>query len=286
MSIPIVGLVPGVAKLVETVRQFHADWTSDKKIVRDATAQAEAIKITHAAAAEAEASALLVRARAYRDAEDIFRQRNREAVMEAAVGLLPENVVDEPVSTGWTAAFFSYAQNASDEGVRSLWAKILAGEIEQPGRFSLRALQAVSLLARDEAANFTTLCRYAWDLTFLDSSEFDSQSTCFILELGHANAALSSSALFHLYDIGLIGDPSHGPGRRTGIRIGPKDRVIFRYFDRQWLLPPRAIVIEYGILRLTRAGLELRSVCGALPDEQYLRWFLSEGRACMFRAQD
>ena len=48
------------------------------------------------------------------------------------------NVNDEPVDPDWAAIFFDYAKNISRKEAQAVWAKVLQGEIEKPGSFSLK----------------------------------------------------------------------------------------------------------------------------------------------------
>lgn len=75
-----------------------------------------------------------------------------------------ESVSDDPVDQDWVARFFNIAQDVSDDEMRNLWAKILSDEIEKPKSYSLRTLEAIKNLSRDEAELITRFCK----LAFLD----------------------------------------------------------------------------------------------------------------------
>src|ERR1700738_406886 len=80
--------------------------------------------------------------------------------------------------------------------LQELWGKVLAGEIEQPGSYSLRALDVLSAMTQKEAERFVAACQYlVWtphyrciprDVTFLrgsgftlrDSTEFAENNSC------------------------------------------------------------------------------------------------------------
>ena len=69
------------------------------------------------------------------------RQLNIESVVKEAATQLGETKVsnDEP-DHDWTAHFFNYVQDVSSEEMQSLWAKVLAGEVERAGSTSIRTL--------------------------------------------------------------------------------------------------------------------------------------------------
>lgn len=68
---------------------------------------------------------------------------------------------DTKFSLDWIVRFFEDAGNIGDEQMQELWAKVLAGEINHPGTFSLRALDVLRNLSREEAEILQTLGAYA-----------------------------------------------------------------------------------------------------------------------------
>ena len=50
-----------------------------------------------------------------------------------------------------------------DEERRTWWARLLAGEIQQPESYSLRTLAVMDTLSTKEAKLFTKLCDYVWN---------------------------------------------------------------------------------------------------------------------------
>ena len=69
------------------------------------------------------------------------RHRNIGSVVgRAAEELGDKEVPDQEPDHDWTARFFNYIQDVSSEEMKSLWAKVLAGEIERPGSVSIRGL--------------------------------------------------------------------------------------------------------------------------------------------------
>jgi hypothetical protein len=94
------------------------------------------------------------------------KQRNFEQiVVKAAVELnaIPDDTVeDRKVDEDWTVQFFGYAEDVGNEEMQLLWAKLLAGEIKRPGTVSLRTLNAVKALSREECELFAELCRFVW----------------------------------------------------------------------------------------------------------------------------
>lgn len=84
---------------------------------------------------------------------DLREMRNIADVIGLSSDLVKQlpSVCEEPVDPDWSARFFDYIKNCSDDEVKNLWAQILAGEIQRPGRFSLRTLDVLRNISKDDA---------------------------------------------------------------------------------------------------------------------------------------
>lgn len=85
------------------------------------------------------------------------KQLNIESVTAFAADELrnEQSVTDEPLDEDWKTRFFNIAEDISNEEMQSLWGRILAGEIKQPKSYSLRTLELLKNLSKDEAEVFT-----------------------------------------------------------------------------------------------------------------------------------
>lgn len=81
-------------------------------------------------------------------------------VAKAAQALGDREVQDHEVDHDWTARFFNDVQDVSSEEMQQLWAKVLAGEVDRPGQFSLRTLDALHDMSVGEAKLFAEACNY------------------------------------------------------------------------------------------------------------------------------
>jgi hypothetical protein len=100
------------------------------------------------------------RAERRRRVELCREQNNLELVIAGAARMLPAKVSDEPVSEDWVAQFAEHVKRVSDDDMRALWSKILAGELTTPGSFTKRTLQTVKNLERGELERFRMLCSF------------------------------------------------------------------------------------------------------------------------------
>lgn len=71
-----------------------------------------------------------------------------------------ENIDKTPVDPDWSARFFDYVQDISDEEAQIVWAKILAGEIIKPGSFFKRTLSILRNIEAFEAKWFADVCQF------------------------------------------------------------------------------------------------------------------------------
>ncbi|WRQ33141.1 DUF2806 domain-containing protein [Bacteroidales bacterium MB20-C3-3] len=90
------------------------------------------------------------------DFKEQKRQKNIESITQKAVENLESEttVSEEPVDEDWTTRFFNYAEDISNEEMQVLWGRILAGEIKKPRSYSLRTLEILRNLSKEEAQVF------------------------------------------------------------------------------------------------------------------------------------
>lgn len=98
--------------------------------------------------------------------DEIDRQKNREAIADQAAEIL-ESISDQAetnseteLDSDWLNVFASFAEKASGESLRAMWARVLAGEIRKPGSVSLRTLQFASTLDKTTASAFQAMASW------------------------------------------------------------------------------------------------------------------------------
>lgn len=93
--------------------------------------------------------------------KEIEGQLNIESIAQMAAAELPAAVPDQAMNQDWRRKFFSEAENICEHDMQMLWGKVLAGEIAQPGQFSLRTLDTLRQLSPIEAQKFAQICSLA-----------------------------------------------------------------------------------------------------------------------------
>ena len=196
--------------------------------------------------------------------QELQKQNNIECVVANAYSIL-ENTTScsqEPVEQGWINVFFDSVSNVSDEDLQNLWGKILAGEILQPKTYSLRTLETLKNLSRDEAELFQKIAPY---VTNLSGNLFLTSESEILRKYG-----VYYDHILSLDECGLInsdGMVSYNP------KLCISDSMAI--FNKSKLLlikglEPKPTQISIGIFGLTRAGKELYSILDCQSNESYL----------------
>jgi uncharacterized repeat protein (TIGR03899 family) len=89
------------------------------------------------------------------------QQQNMEAIVLRAIQYCSDDTITDRADQDWFSAFVSLAEGISNKTMQDLWAKILAGEISQPGSFSLKTMQAFRAMSITEAKLLAKACSLA-----------------------------------------------------------------------------------------------------------------------------
>jgi len=200
-------------KLSEVISSALGAWIAPWAIKRVAKAEAEAERIKAIEGAKTEAL-LANNDERYAELSDIEkrivakeskRQNNiNNVVAIAAQSLKEENDVSSvPVNPDWTTRFFDIAQDISDEAMQDLWGRILAGEVKRPKSYSLRTLEALRNITREEAELFEQIAQYV----LFDGSYYIYNDTSEKSE----NRSIDYETIAQLVEVGFI-----QPGREYG----------------------------------------------------------------------
>lgn len=153
-----------IEKFIEEVSKGIGTLYKPRSIRKEAEAKAKEIEVIAKAEAkkaiiEYETETELIqrtKERLYH--QEINRQRNIEDIAEKTIPLLPDEVSEQPLDEDWRTRFFNKVQDISEEETQEVWAKILAGELTTPGKISMRTLEVVSNINKEEAELFEKAC--------------------------------------------------------------------------------------------------------------------------------
>lgn len=178
----LLGLGKGSEKLIEVIANAVGAVYRPFGIRREADAEAYKLKVVEKARTEQKAeevrelasakkdeilildsatSTIEERAAARKRFNELRRQNNLENVLKGAFNHIKSDVSQEPVDPDWLQVLVTYAEEANSEQLQDLWSRVLAGETELPGSFSLRALETLKKMSKREAEIFQAACRIA-----------------------------------------------------------------------------------------------------------------------------
>lgn len=257
-------------KLIEVVSNGIGTLYRPRAIKKEADAKAYAIKVIEKAKHEAIAEGKLIEAENLDRinerliGKEIKRQNNIDDVIEFAVSDLnqTESISDVPVEQDWSTRFFDIVQDVSDNEMKILWGKILAGEVKKPKSYSLRTLELLRNLSKEEANIFVKVSQFVLQ-----------QDDCFIFNGDDmSQLGISYTDIAKLTEIGLIqaGTFVHKkykslPDKDKRIGIQYKDLVIII------TIQSGADNLSLPIICLTAAGQELYKLIDVIPNINYIK---------------
>ncbi len=181
----------GLAKLAETIGSWFG-WN-----VRAIELNAEAEAYATVRKVDAENAANLARLQGeeqvanYIIAREKRKMENAKSIVKLARSQMVEGekVSSEPVNEDWINRFFSIVEEVSDFEMQKLWSQILAGEVKRPKSYSLRTLEVLRNMTKEEADLFVKATSYMVDDDAI---------------INEVDMSLSVEELLTLNDIGLV----------------------------------------------------------------------------------
>ncbi len=163
-----------------------------------------------------------------------------------------------PPPEDWANQFFDDCKDVSDEMMREIWARILAGEIAQPGRFSRRTLRVVRDIFPADAEAFQIAASYIWW-----GGDHHNLSHPTLIVPNVNDALVGFDSIQELDGCGLF--KSEPVGYRASVTLA---ELPIRYFEERYTLK-RAdpATLPLGQVILTRAGQELVQAINGAANE-------------------
>lgn len=237
------------------------------QIRRVAQAEAEAEKIK--AVARIEITELQQRALGRFLAEEARKQANIEEITKKALPDLKEGSRPQDVEDDWITNFFDKCRLISDHEMQSLWAKILAGEANSPGKYTKRTVNFLSSIDKSDAMLFTQLCGFGFFLGNVVPLVYDVENDIY------TKRAINFNSLKHLDEIGLLSFESlggyvrkHLPEVVTVFYYGTAINIRFQNKENNEL--------NIGKVLLSKIGQELASISGSVSVPGFLEFVIGE----------
>ncbi len=265
--------IPDISKpatvLIERISDAVGGIFEPWQIRRIADAEATALKIR--ATAQIEVTELQRRAFSRFLLEEGHKQENIEAIAAKAIPQVADDAQPEKIETDWITNFFDKCRLVSDDEMQHLWARILSGEANSPGRFSKRTLNLLAALDKTDAELFTRLCSFAWVMGAVTALVYDVDATIY------TNAGINFNGLTHLQEIGLLTFDNLAGFRR--LRLPQKNT--FFYYGQPVVVTfslPENNEIDIGRVLLSWSGIEFAQICGGQPIPGFRDFVLAKWR--------
>ena len=179
---------------------------------------------------------------------------NKRNVAQRAVDYLalpgPERKSDPEsdaadVDPDWLNHFAGYAERASSEKVRDLWARVLAGEVRHPGSFSLTTLRLLAELDQQMASWFQEEAEFRiMDKYFLLPEDLRGERLrrmLFLEEVGLVNHVSKTGGLAHTFD----------PESQGFVPVLEGDLCLRIHLDK---------TVQLAVIPITRVGREIVTI--------------------------
>lgn len=241
-----------IERIADAIGGVFRPW----QIIRIAQAEAHAAKIK--GIADIEVSEMQQRAIQRFIFEEGRKQENIEQITAKALPVIEDEAKPNEIDEDWITNFFDKARLISDDEIQLIWAKVLAGEANSPGRFSKRTVSFLSSLDKSDAILFQTVCGYGWDFGNVFPLVYDIKDDIYKMK------GITFGALTHLNEIGLLSFDS-----LAGFLIDEMDTknkaAYYGYEIECEFINTRQKKLEIGHVLLSKVGQELAPICGSKP---------------------
>lgn len=115
------------------------------------------------------------------------------AAEEEVESTLNEEVSDDPMDNDWFARWRDSAQDVSSETLQRLWARVLAGELKQPGSYTIHTLDFLRRMSKEDAETIAKIARFRIGECIFSKAEEDLN-----------NNEITFGTLVGLEDLGIL----------------------------------------------------------------------------------
>lgn len=204
------------------------------------------------------------------DFQEEKKQLNIESITSyAAAELINEPPIsDEPLDEDWTTRFFRIVEDISKDEMQVLWGKILAGEVKQPKSFSLRTLELVRNLSKEDADLFNKVAQFAicsgngnYIFNGNDDNKLSEEFNIKYMDIAHLN------------EIGLIQSGDFVNHQFLQSNNDTKRVLIAGNFVLFVIIKANTPTVMMPVNVFSKSGNELLKLIKSEPPFEYLRYF-------------
>lgn len=198
--------------------------------------------------------------------QELQKQENLDRIVQTAIDLISDNesVNSMKVRHDWATRFVNYAEQVSEKEMQAAWAKVLSQEVSKPGAFSLRTLDVLRNMSKEEAELFLKICQFILrngNVAFLPNIKGATDLLeCF---------DISYDDILKMEEVGLVNSAPDLVGtfttKNNKVALVYSDVAIVYLFEN-----PEANV-SIGMFVLTKAGRELSQIIETKRDDRYIK---------------
>jgi hypothetical protein len=262
--------------LIEKISDAIGGIFKPYQIRRIAQAEAEAEKIR--AVAQIEITDLQRRAMARFFAEEAKKQNNIESITSKALPEVTEQARPDQIEDDWITHFFNKCRLISDEEMQSLWARVLAGQANSPGKYSKRTVEILANLEKADAVLFSKLCSFCFYISDFVPLVYDTDHTIY------TDHGINFMTVSHLESLGLL----HFDHLAGYVQRGLKQKGFVHYFgNKVWVefQKPENNEFQLGHVLLTQAGQQLAPICGAQPRDGFVEYVKEKWKSLGYKTE-
>ncbi len=211
--------------------------------------------------------------------EEAKKQNNMENIIAKALPEVTEQAKPDQVENDWIVHFFEKCRLISDDQMQGLWAKILAGQANAPGKYSKKTIDILSSIEKADAILFSKLCSFS--VIIMDKILpliYDINKSIY------KENGIDFEPLSHLESLGLI----HFDNIR-GFRMQKLSQKGFiPYFEsRAWIefQKPEDNEIQLGKVLLTKAGQQLAHISDAQPIDGFIDYLKEKWKTFGYKTE-
>ena len=171
---------------------------------------------------------------------------------------------EKDVDSDWLHRWRDNAKNTSNDELRQLWARTLAGEVKSPGTYSLRTLEFIKNLSQEDALAISKLGQFAIGRSIFKVPLLEKEGINF-------------SFLLHMDDLGIVNGVQGG--QVSGLQLEMPSREQNKYsnglINRNRILLVEAEdaskKLSLGCYQISKIGAEVLSLGDFSASEAYMR---------------
>jgi hypothetical protein len=203
--------------------------------------------------------------------EEVKKQENLEDIMEKTIPLLKEGSKPEEMNDDWLMNYVDKAKLVSDEEMKTLWAKILAGEANEPNSFSKRTVNFLASMDKKDAEMFTKLCCLTVNFDELRCPcVYNYQDSFFEI------LKLDFYTLSHLDSIGLIKFNNLSGFTVMANAVGYIKCFYFDKITQIRVKTNETVDVGVGTVIFTPLGSELLRLCETQPIDGFFEYIVGK----------